>query len=188
MFNTLESAWDLSARRGLTTVASFTLQAFAVSLLLAVSLLWVGQPPHVRWLQLSTPASFTPQPQAATQPGRMHRTTAAVSLLRPEQMIAPSIPLHPAAENLDPGPSAPNFEPGSPGTGRGSDVGVVEGLGSLPVVIPSRPAPVKPLVISQLAEANLLHKVQPVYPPLAREARVQGAVELRAIISKAGTI
>jgi periplasmic protein TonB len=39
-----------------------------------------------------------------------------------------------------------------------------------------------------MAEANLLHKVQPVYPPLARQARVQGAVELRAIISKAGTI
>jgi protein TonB len=30
--------------------------------------------------------------------------------------------------------------------------------------------------------------VQPLYPPIARQARVQGAVELRAIISKNGTI
>jgi periplasmic protein TonB len=189
MFNTLERAWDQSARRGWTTFASFTMQAFAVSLLLAISLIWVGQPPQVRWLQLSTPASFTPQPQAATQPARGHRATAAVSLPRPEQIIAPpSIPLHPATEIPDPGPSVPSWQPATPGTGGGSDVGAVEGLGSLPVVIPSRPAPVKPLVISHMAEANLLHKVQPVYPPLAREARVQGAVELRAIISKAGTI
>jgi len=30
--------------------------------------------------------------------------------------------------------------------------------------------------------------VQPVYPPLARSARVQGAVVLAAVISKTGTI
>ena len=30
--------------------------------------------------------------------------------------------------------------------------------------------------------------MQPIYPPLARQARVQGVVELRAIISKAGMI
>jgi periplasmic protein TonB len=32
------------------------------------------------------------------------------------------------------------------------------------------------------------HYVQPIYPSIARQARVQGTVELRAIISKAGTI
>jgi periplasmic protein TonB len=30
--------------------------------------------------------------------------------------------------------------------------------------------------------------VQPAYPPLARQVSIQGAVELRAIIGKAGTI
>ncbi len=37
-------------------------------------------------------------------------------------------------------------------------------------------------------EANLVHRVQPAYPPLARAARIQGAVVLQAIISKNGTI
>ncbi|HUE53023.1 MAG TPA: energy transducer TonB, partial [Terriglobales bacterium] len=32
------------------------------------------------------------------------------------------------------------------------------------------------------------YRVQPSYPPIARLARVQGTVELRAIISKTGTI
>jgi TonB family protein len=32
------------------------------------------------------------------------------------------------------------------------------------------------------------YRVQPIYPPLARQARIQGTVQLRAIISKTGTI
>lgn len=39
-----------------------------------------------------------------------------------------------------------------------------------------------------IAEANLIHKIQPVYPQLAKSARVQGAVEFTATISKDGNI
>jgi protein TonB len=37
-------------------------------------------------------------------------------------------------------------------------------------------------------EANLIRRVQPTYPPLARSARVSGSVEFRAKISKEGNI
>jgi protein TonB len=40
----------------------------------------------------------------------------------------------------------------------------------------------------QVMEANLIHKVTPMYPPLAKSARVQGTVEFTATISKEGTI
>ncbi len=39
-----------------------------------------------------------------------------------------------------------------------------------------------------MSEGNLVHKVQPAYPGLARSARIQGAVLLQAVISKAGSI
>jgi periplasmic protein TonB len=39
-----------------------------------------------------------------------------------------------------------------------------------------------------MMEGNLIYKIQPVYPPLARQARIQGSVLLRAIISRTGTI
>ena len=39
-----------------------------------------------------------------------------------------------------------------------------------------------------MSEGNLIHKVQPAYPGLARSARIQGAVLLQAIISKDGSI
>jgi protein TonB len=45
-----------------------------------------------------------------------------------------------------------------------------------------------PLKVSHWAEGNLIYRVQPIYPPLARQARIQGPVELQAIISKTGTI
>jgi len=48
---------------------------------------------------------------------------------------------------------------------------------------------VEPIRISVgVQQANLIHQVLPVYPPLARQARVQGVVFLEALISKEGTI
>src|SRR5450759_3873666 len=86
-------------------------------------------------------------------------------------------------------PTAPDLPTRGTGSGRGSADTVPDGLGDIiPIVIPAHPTVVKPLLVSHLAEANILYRVQPSYPSLARQVRVQGTVELRAIISKAGTI
>jgi protein TonB len=39
-----------------------------------------------------------------------------------------------------------------------------------------------------MMEGNLIYRVQPEYPALARQVRIQGLVVLRAIISRDGTI
>jgi periplasmic protein TonB len=190
MFSTLESNWDHPARRGWTTLASFTMQAFGLSLLLAIPMLWVQRPPQLHWLErLPAPAAFTPP--VDSQAARGHSTTTSASNPRTEQITAErSTPDHIAPVNdADSGPPAPDISAIGNGLGRGPSVGVPGGWGdNIRVVIPARPAVVKPLLISHLAEANLLYRVQPIYPPIARQARVQGTVELRAIISKAGTI
>ena len=36
--------------------------------------------------------------------------------------------------------------------------------------------------------AKLMNKVQPLYPPLARQTRISGTVRLHAIIAKNGTV
>jgi protein TonB len=191
MFTTLESNWDQSARRRWTTLASFTMQAFGLSLVLAIPFLWVQCPPQLHWLeQLAPPTAFTPP--APSQAARGHSTATQAGDQRPNQITAPpSIPPNidldiATANDADQGPPAPDFSAIGTGPGRGSGVVVPGGWG--PDVIPARPAAVKPLLVSHLAEANLLHRVQPIYPPIARQAHVQGTVELRAIISKAGTI
>jgi protein TonB len=165
------------------------MQAFGLSLLLAISLIWVERPPQVHWLQLTAPAAFTPP--AETQAARGHHTTTAISNPRPEQITAPpAIPDHIAAVNdVDSGPSAPDVPIIDYGPGHGSRDGVPYGTGdTIPLVVPKPVAAVKPLLVSHWAEGNIIYRVQPIYPSIARQARVQGAVELQAIISKAGTI
>lgn len=189
MFGTLEATWDHSARRRWTTLASFTAQAIGLSSLVVLSMIWVELPPQVHWLQISAPASYTPSAETHAAPQRGERTTATNP--RRTEIFAPrSIPLQTSTSGgTDSAPSAPELSGLGIGTGRGSGTDVLGGIGEgVRVVIPPRPAAVKPLVISHLAEANLLHRVQPGYPPMAREAHVQGTVELRAIISKTGTI
>lgn len=48
--------------------------------------------------------------------------------------------------------------------------------------------PKKRLQITHLDPAMLIHRVEPVYPPLARQTHREGRVELRAIIGTDGTI
>ncbi len=83
--------------------------------------------------------------------------------------------------------------PGVPGGITGSSLtGIIDGIlrGAVPpAVAPPRPAPpVRIIVGGMVQQAKLINQVLPVYPPLARSARIQGTVRLEAIISKEGSI
>ena len=193
MFNTLESTWGQSARRGRATLASFTIQALCLSLLSAVSMLWVERPPQVRWLQIPASTTFSPAEPAPKPTVHQRVTAATVSNEFRGHVIAPQfIPLHAAqVDDSKLGPPAPNLPDIEIRSGRGPRDGVLDGLGlgdNMPAVMPARPTVVKPLVVSNLGEGSLLRRLQPTYPALARQARIQGPVELQAIISKTGTI
>jgi protein TonB len=78
------------------------------------------------------------------------------------------------------------------GVGDGAVGGVIGGVSAAAPPPPPPPPPKKPSgpvqIGGRVAEANLIRRVQPVYPPLAKSARVQGTVEFTAIISKEGNI
>ena len=187
MFNTLESSWDRSARRGWSAAASFTLQAMALSLVLAIPMFWVQGPPRLQWLHtitvppMRTPATPTEVPRERHAAGPFH------NLLNTQVFMPPYIPnTTPRIDDRDVGP-APDLS--NMHFGRGNTEGVPNGLGdAIPAITPKPPAPTHPLRISHWAEGNLVYRVQPTYPPIARQARIQGPVQLRAIISKSGTI
>jgi periplasmic protein TonB len=189
MFSTLESTWDPSARRGWPALASFSLQAFGLGLLLLLPLLSVQGPPKLQWLQ---PPILIPPPAPAPPAPPGPRPLASSNFHEGQLMQPQTIPTNIETLNKPQVASAPNIDDGgvlgSTGVnGRGT---VQSGLGpSIDVAPPPpAPAPTRPLRISSMAEGSLLYRVQPNYPPLARAARVQGPVELRAIISKTGTI
>jgi len=187
MFNTLESTWDRSAHRGWTTLASFGFQAMALSLLLLTPLIWIQGPPKLQWFEpLPVPAA----PPAPASPVTGQHPTRSSNISDGHLQLPPTIPASVANLNEQPVASSPDVSGlrvvGSTGSRGG---GVISSIGSaVEVVPPPQPVPVPPLRISHWAEGNLIYRVQPIYPLLARQARVQGAVELRAIVSKSGTI
>lgn len=73
---------------------------------------------------------------------------------------------------------------GIAGGSLGGVIGGIIGAGNIPKVA----APSRIRVSQGVTEGNLVRKVQPVYPPLAKTARIQGQVILHALISKAGNI
>jgi len=112
------------------------------------------------------------------------------------QLIAPkAIPKQiNKIEEAAPPPDAGMGVVGGTGEAGGAAGGVLGGvLGGVPSAAPPPPPPkAKPTgpvrVGGNVAEANLIHRVQPVYPPLAKSARVQGTVEFNAVINKEGRI
>jgi len=82
------------------------------------------------------------------------------------------------------------FGPNVPGTTRGDLHGLPNLFenGSRPV-LPAPPVTVAHrFLVSQMNPGDLIRKVQPAYPALARSARIQGTVVLQAVIGKQGTI
>ena len=67
--------------------------------------------------------------------------------------------------------------------------GVMGGvLGNIPAAVPKVATPQRVRVSQGVSQGLLVHKVQPSYPPLARQARIQGTVVLQALIGKDGSI
>jgi periplasmic protein TonB len=116
-----------------------------------------------------------------------------VRFVDPSQLLLPSHYQHaPAAAGAaQAGIPAPE---GFVGGGIGFPTGARDGLavsllsGTHPVMPAAPPKPAHMFQTSSMLEGSLIRRVDPLYPPLARSARVQGSVVLFATISTSGTI
>jgi TonB family protein len=94
---------------------------------------------------------------------------------RPGLLIAPP-----------PAPPPPPPPPGSPAANGGVIGGVIGGMGSAP---PSpMPGGTRIKQAGNITAAMIIKRVQPEYPPLARQTRISGPVRLHVIIGKYGTV
>jgi periplasmic protein TonB len=188
---TIDSSWDERSRRGLTALTSFGLQALAVCVLLVLPLLRPAGLPLFH--SLSTPVSLgrLGEPPAV----RSHAgATTAVARSNPADItlrMPTQIP-HGIPTTNDEGP--PQVAESGPGifgtTGGGDPHGVPNlfGAGTRPVLPVAAPPVVALVRLSHMSEGDLIRKVQPAYPALARSAGIHGAVVLSAMISKQGVI
>jgi periplasmic protein TonB len=78
---------------------------------------------------------------------------------------------------------------GIPGGSAGGVLGgIIGGVGAAPPPPPPAATPKRVRVGGNVQQANLINKVIPQYPAIAKSARIQGTVVLHAIIAKDGTV
>jgi len=170
------------------------LQAAVLGGLLTTSLMTTVALPESRVLQ--PPISWGAPPPPLRNIPREHTTHLIQSNLSDNILIAPpSIPHQiRMIDEIEPPPQVPyNTTQGvDGGTGNGSRQGVWGAINESLSHVAAPPAPAvasKPAFRnSSMLQGSLVRRIDPVYPPLARSARIQGQVVLAAIISKAGTI
>ena len=211
-----KTAQQKTAKKKWITVAAVSLGA--ILLLLLIPLFYHGSKsvakPPVQAVPAATDSQQTPdpaandpatadqrlattgkQPAADNQPADQQRgpnpaevPTKLQAKVMDDQLTAPT--LIPQGNRKDVAEDAPPpvslGAAGADGLGGSSaNAGVLNGHAQ-PVV---KVAPSRPFTISSgVAAGMLIQKTPPIYPPIARAARVSGTVELHATISKNGTI
>ena len=187
----LETSWAQRSRRSWTTLTSFALEVMAIGLLLLLPLWKTVGLPAAR--TVSTPITLgRPDLPSTPTPRGGHASPAPTNTVRPIFVAPGRIPQIISRTSGLAAADAPDAGQGVvPGMGpAGGGNGLANSLitGSRPVM----PVAVAPVVLvirtSKILEGNLIRRVQPVYPPLAKSVRIQGPVVLAAVISKAGTI
>lgn len=179
----------------LTVVLSLTLQVLAISALILIPLVYTQALPNAELKSLIT-APAPPRPAPPNAHPAKAQARAVIRQLDTRQLVAPAaIPKRlNVVKDYEPPPDVDVF--GSNGGTNGGNNSIVGVIGADSDVAPPPPHPAQskpkppggPVRIGTLSEADLIRKVQPVYPPLAKSARIQGIVEFKATISKEGNI
>lgn len=186
----LETSWAQRARRSWTTLTSFGLQVLIIGFLLLLPLWKTVGLPAARIV--STPVSLgrrapDPAPRPSSAGASSILTNLAAGPLRQPSHIPTVIRMGPDDSSPQPvgGPGV-----GIDGIGPPLGTGYFSSLigGNRPMLPIAPPTISRAIRTSSMLEGNLMRRVQPAYPPLARTARIQGSVILAAVISKAGTI
>jgi protein TonB len=185
-----------------TVAASFMVQVVLVGLLVLVPLIYTDTLPRAQltsFLVAPPPPPPPPPPPAAT-PVKIVKIIPkqfdAGRLMAPKQ-IPKEIAII-KEEDLPPQMSTGGVVGGVPGGVPGGGLGGVIGgiVGSIPTAAPPPPPPVKKEAVvpqrirvgGNVQAAMLIKQPKPLYPPLAKQARIQGTVRFNAIIGKDGTI
>ena len=176
-----------SAPRSAFALSSIV-QICVLGILLLLPLLYTQGLPGVQLRSVLA----APPPPLAPAPRVLVKTPAKTSVTR-----IFNVPALVASHVLTSAEPAQSLAPPEVASSSALPAGVYEGAGVTPGAIapqPSSPPPIKaqshnPIRVGgEVSEANLIHRVQPVYPPLAKTTHVEGTVEFTATISKQGLI
>jgi periplasmic protein TonB len=187
-------------RQTWATLVSFILQCVMLGVLLLLPLYFTQELPKSQLLTflVAPPPPPPPPPPAAQQAARIIKQIQSDLLsggqLRTPTRIPQKVQMIKEEETPPPMPGAGGVVGGVPGGIPGGQLGgviggIVNSASSLKYVPKLQPVVPQRIRISQgVTNGLLLNKVEPPYPPIARAARIQGDVVLKAIIDKEGNI
>jgi len=183
----IESSGRIKTKRKWTTMLTIVLQFVLVGVLILIPLIYTeALPKSMITTFLVAPPPPPPPPPPAT-PVRVTRIETELDngALRTPTKIPEKIKIV-KEEEAPPSAGAGvvgGVSGGVPGGGMGGVIGGLLGGTAVPKVTLNRVR-----VSGGVVEGNLIHKVVPPYPALAKTARIQGQVVLHAIISKQGNV
>jgi protein TonB len=190
-----------------TMMLAFFFQAVLIVVAIIIPMIWFEVLPTAQlqsFLVAPPPPPPPPPPPAAAAPVKVvkviPRQFDAGKLMAPK--VVPKEVATIKEEELPPPTSGvAGVVGGVPGGVAGGTPGGVLGgiIGSVPSAAPPPPPPPKkeePKAVvpsrikvgGNVQSAKLVRQPRPVYPPLAKQARISGVVKLSAVISKDGTI
>ena len=190
----IESGGKLKTSRGWTSIVSFILQVMIVGVMILIPLIFTeALPKGTTMFMLVAPPPPPPPPPPAAAPVKVVKqiqTDIVNGELRTPTKIPNKVKIIKEDEAPPPAMASAGVMGGVPGGVPGGSMGGVMGsiLNSTPTVAPKIATPQRVRVSSGVSTGMLVRKVPPSYPPLARQARIQGTVVLQATISKEGSI
>ncbi len=189
----VESGGRLKGKRGTTTLVSFVLQILLIGILVLLPLIFTEALPRQQLMTflVAPPPPPPPPPPPAAAPVVVKKIQSELDngQLRTPTAIPKKIQMI-KEDEPPPTTGVAGVVGGVPGGVPGGSMGGVLGgvLSSTPVAVPKAATPQRVRVSQGVSQGLLIHKVQPAYPALARQARIQGTVVLQALIGKDGTI
>ncbi|MGA7218135.1 MAG: TonB family protein [Candidatus Sulfotelmatobacter sp.] len=190
----LESGGRLKTKRGRTTTFAIILEIGLIGLMVLMPLIFTEALPKQQLMTfLVAPPPPPPPPPPAAAPVHVVKqiqTDIVNGALRTPTKIPQKIQMIKEDEAPPPAMASSGVVGGVPGGIPGGQMGGVIGgiISSTPVAVPKVATPQRVRVSQGVSQGLLVRKVNPSYPPLARQARIQGTVILRAVISKDGSI
>ncbi len=177
-------------------MVSFVLQILLIGVLVLLPLVFTEALPKqqlMTFLVAPPPPPPPPPPPAATPEIKVVKkvtTDLDNGELRTPTKIPKKIQMIKEDEPPPPSSGVAGVVGGVPGGVPGGAIGGVLGsvINSTPTAVPKVATPQRVRVSQGVSQGLLIHQVKPSYPPLARQARIQGTVVLQAVIGKDGAI
>jgi len=191
MFDQTFVSTEGHSRRPLGVVASLIVQCAIVCASILISIAYTQGLPAAQLRALL----IAPRPPVAPHVVENVPKATTSAVIRQFRIVNPAFVVKTPGRpvQVPPAIGIPGAMPSDGANSGGAELpGVVSSIGNpapYRAAEPAKPSAAAPQRVGgAVAQANLIHQVQPVYPSLAKTARVQGIVEFTAVISTSGTI